>query len=71
MCEHSHAFACVECVMQGGARNLGRDDIGELAPGFAADFVSWKFRGVLGFVGSGVCVCVCSARLRGQSFHWS
>ena len=35
----------LEVAIQGGARNLGRaDDLGQLAPGFAADFVAWKVR---------------------------
>ena len=43
-----HARDAVNCrkvlkmAIHGGAKNLGRDDIGQIAPGFAADFVGWK-----------------------------
>ncbi|KAI8110089.1 hypothetical protein M9435_001769 [Picochlorum sp. BPE23] len=37
---------------KGGAKNLGRDDIGELSPGFAADFVAWNTKGNLSLAGS-------------------
>jgi 8-oxoguanine deaminase len=37
---------------RGGAKVLGRDDIGALAPGMAADFVAFDTR-ALGFAGSG------------------
>lgn len=29
-------------VVKSGAKNLGRDDIGEISPGFAADFVGFR-----------------------------
>jgi cytosine/adenosine deaminase-related metal-dependent hydrolase len=49
----------------GGAKNLGRqDELGVIAPGFAADFVAWKMTGNLGFTGAGKRTAVISRELR-------
>ena len=42
-------------AIQGGARNLGRqDDLGQIAPGFAADIVGWEVDGNIGFSGAAI-----------------
>ena len=47
------ARAMLEVATRGGARVLGRDDIGHLAPGMAADLALFDLRG-LGFAGGAV-----------------
>ena len=47
------ARAMLEVATRGGARVLGRDDIGHLAPGMAADLALFDLR-TLGFAGGAV-----------------
>lgn len=42
----------LDIAIKGGARNLGRDDIGEVAPGFAADLVAWRVDDSVAFAGA-------------------
>ena len=45
VCFLAAAMNCREVLrvaIQGGAKNLGRDDVGQITPGFAADFVAWR-----------------------------